>query len=129
MDNINISTKQRKKMEIAAKNSELEMELPNEFKFSRSRIMYIEEKIDLEGPAIIGRVYFSRTGKTLYYKGKRFQSLKGRGFKANYYELESRVEYWISGPRKDRHNRLYGGNAGVKIDEDVRKEYYELLSK
>ena len=103
-------------------------ELPSEFKLSRSRIMYIENKSeDLEGPAVIGRVYFSKSFKTLYYKGLRFQSLKGSGFKANYFETTSGDHFWISGPRKDQNDRLYGGNRGVRIDEDVRAEYFELI--
>jgi hypothetical protein len=86
--------------------------------------MYIEDKSEgLEGEARIGRVYFSKSGKTLYYRGLRFQSLKGNGFKANYFEVESLDHYWITGPRKDQDNRLYGGNRGVKIDEDVKDEY------
>ena len=99
-------------------------DLPSGFRSSRSRIMYIEDKSEgLEGPARIGRVYFSKTGKTLYYRGKRFQSLKGSGFKANYYDVENGAEYWISGPRKDQNDRLYGGSRGVEIDDDVRAEY------
>ncbi|MEL6629553.1 MAG: 1-deoxy-D-xylulose-5-phosphate synthase, partial [Bacteroidota bacterium] len=43
----------------------------------------------LEGDARIGRVYFSKSGKTLYYQGRRFQSLKGRGFKANYIDIDN----------------------------------------
>ena len=97
---------------------------PKEYKLGRSRIMYIEDKSNgLEGDARIGRVYFSKTGKTLYYRGLKFQSLKGSGFKANYYEVESGNEFWISGPRKDQNDRLYGGNRGVKVDEDVKEEY------
>jgi len=56
----------------------------------RSRIMYIESRAEgLVGPARIRRVTFNRTGRTLYYKGQSFQSLKGRGFKANYYDTET----------------------------------------
>ena len=85
--------------------------------------MYLENKSEgLDGPARIGRVYFSKTGKTLYYRNQRFRSLKGAGFKSNYYEVESGDPYWISGPHKDRDDRLYGGNRGVEIDEDVRDE-------
>ncbi len=92
---------------------DLDEELPSEFKLSRSRIMYIEDKsAGLEGPAVIGRVYFSKSGKSLYYKGLKFQRLKGSGFKANYFETESGDHYWISGPRKDQNDRLYGGNRG-----------------
>ena len=103
-------------------------ELPSEFRLSRSRIMYIENKAEgLEGPAVIGRVYFSKSGKTLYYKGLKFKSLKGSGFKENYFEIKSGDFYWISGPRKDQNNRLYGGNRGVHVDEDVRDEYTALI--
>ena len=104
-------------------------ELPKEFKLDRSRIMYIEDKSSgLEGIARIGRVYFSKTGKTMYYRGRRFQSLKGMGFKANYYDLETGDEFWISGPKKDRNDRLYGGQLGVEIDEDIREEYFKTIS-
>lgn len=103
-------------------------QLPAEFKSSRSRIMYIEDKTGgLEGEARIGRVYFSKSGKTLYYRGKKFQSLKGSGFKANYLDVETGDHYWISGPRKDRNDRLYGGSRGVEIDDDAREEYIAYL--
>lgn len=108
---------------------QLDEELPSQFRLSHSKIMYIENKAEgLEGPAVIGRVYFSKSGKTLYYKGLKFQSLKGAGFKANYFETESGDHYWISGPRKDQNDRLYGGNSGVQIDADVREEYANLIS-
>ena len=102
--------------------------LPVAFKLSRSRIMYIEDKsAGLEGSARIGRVYFSKTGKTLYYHGRKFRGLKGSGFKANYFEIETGDHYWISGPRKDCNERLYGGNKGVEIDDDVRTEYLNYI--
>jgi hypothetical protein len=91
----------------------------------QTRIMYIENKAGgLTGPARIGRVSFSKTGRTVYYGGKSFQSLKGRGFKSNYYDVETGEEYWISGPRKDRADRLYGEPSPVEIDDDVREEYW-----
>ena len=97
----------------------------------RSRIMYIESKAEgLNGPARIGRVTFNRTGRTLYYKGQSFRSLKGSGFKANYYDTESHAEYWISGPRRDGLDRLYGKSAlVVEIDADVREEYWTEIRK
>src|SRR4051812_38525208 len=96
----------------------------------RSRIMYIESKgDDLIGPARIGRVSFSKTGRTLYYSGKTFQSLKGTGFKANYYDVETGEEYWITGPRRDGADRLYGERVPVEIDEDVREEYWREIRR
>jgi hypothetical protein len=92
--------------------------------------MYIESKVDgLEGPARIGRVTFSKTGATIYYRGKEFRSLKGRGFKANYYDVQTGEQYWISGPRRDGEDQLYGGDRGVEIDEDVREEYWREIRK
>jgi hypothetical protein len=87
--------------------------------------MYIECKSGgLTGPARIGRVSFSKTGRTVYYSGKSFQSLKGSGFKANYFEVTSGDHYWISGPRRDGTDRLYGESTPIEIDEDVREEYW-----
>ena len=67
----------------------------------------------------IGRVTFSQTGKTLHYGGRKFQSLKGMGFKANYFDIETGEEYWISGCKKDGTDRLYGGSTA--IDADVQR--------
>jgi hypothetical protein len=97
----------------------------------RSRIMYIESKAEgLNGPARIGRVTFNRTGRTLYYRGRSFQSLKGSGFKANYFDTGTGDAYWISGPRRDGLDRLYGKSAlVVEIDDDVREEYWTEIRK
>lgn len=102
--------------------------LPASFKLERSRIMYIEDKSEgLNGPARIGRVYFSKSGKSLYYQGRVFQTLKGSGFKANYFEIDSGDHFWISGPRQDQNDRLYGGFKDVEIDEGVREDYLQYL--
>ncbi len=109
-------------------NQNLSDELPKELRLAKSRIMYIENKSGgLEGDARIGRVYFSKTGKTLYYKGRKFQSLKGNGFKSNYFDIETGDEFWISGPKKDKNDRLYGGNLNVEIDADILEEYKEYV--
>ena len=95
-----------------------------------SRIMYIESRAEsLNGPARIGRVTFSRTRSTLYYKDKTFQSLKGSGFKANYFDVETSKAYWISGPRRDGQDRLYASNIPVEIDEDCREESWTQIRK
>jgi hypothetical protein len=68
-------------------------------------MVYIENKSAgnasipfLVGVARIGRGTFSKTGSTIYYSGKSLRSLNGLGFKANFYDIESGEEYWISGP-------------------------------
>lgn len=90
---------------------------------TKSRIMYIENKSEgISGPARIGRVTFSKTGKTLHYKNLAFRSQKGSGFKSNFFEIESGDAYWISGPHKDGRDRLYPGP--VEIDADIADEYW-----
>lgn len=90
-----------------------------------TRIMYIEYKGDsLTGVARIGRVTFSKTGKSIRYDGKLFLSASGQGFKSNYFDDDTGEEYWISGCRKDGADRLYGERLPIYIDEDVMDEYW-----
>ena len=85
--------------------------------------MWIEYKADgIVGPARIGWVQVKDSGKKLVYRDQSFRSLKGRGFKANYYDMDSREEYWITGCRKDGRNALY--STEVEIDEDAMEEYW-----
>ena len=89
----------------------------------KSQIMYIEDKEDgIRGAGRIGRVTFSKTGKTIYYRGQQFRSLKGGGFKANYFKVGTGEEYWISGPRLDGNDALYP--MSIEVDDDVREEYW-----
>ena len=92
----------------------------------KTRIMYIEDKSGgLNGPARIGRVTFSKSGRSLHYGERTFQTLSGTGFKANYFDVDTGDQFWISGPRKDGRDRLYDGSTKpVEIDNDVSDEYW-----
>jgi hypothetical protein len=93
----------------------------------KNKIMYIEYKGDsLAVPGRIGRVQFSKTGKTIYYNGRKLQSLKG-GYKANYYDVETGEEFWVSGCKQEGDDTLYPGI--IEIDEDVREEYWREIRK
>jgi len=117
----------------------------------KTRIMYIEQKTgDNAGEARIGRVSFSRTGRTLYYRDKAFMSVGGKGIYGNYFGYD-RVsfdkavhakmempgplcgflgEFWISGPKRngqDRHS--CEPCAAVIIDEDVADEYWKDIRR
>jgi hypothetical protein len=98
-----------------------------------SRIMYIELKSgnghNDRGSARIGRVTFSKSGKSIYYNGLKFQSLKGSGICANYFEVASGDEYWISGCKKNGQDRHWAGGGPVEIDEDVREEYWTEIRR
>lgn len=97
---------------------------------TRSQIVYMELKYadPRECPShdpvpTIGRVTFSKTGKTLYYKKKEFLTLSG-GYKANYLD-ESYCEWWISGCKRDGSDSLTP--TIVHIDPDVRVEYWTSI--
>jgi len=92
--------------------------------------MYIELKThagghDDNGPAWIGCVCFSKTGKTVYYRGRKLR--RGKCACGNHRDLETGDEYWISGPRKDGQDRYPWAGERVKIDEDVREEYWTQI--
>ncbi|MEM7633425.1 MAG: 1-deoxy-D-xylulose-5-phosphate synthase [Pseudomonadota bacterium] len=96
----------------------------------KRRIMYMEQKSGFSdnGPARIGWVSYSKTGRTIYYGGKSFQVATGGGISGNYFDVETGEEYWISGPKKNRQDRHWAGGGPVEIDEDARSAYKELIT-
>lgn len=88
--------------------------------------MYIEDKTGaLTGPGRIGRVTFSKTGRSLTYAGRTFQPTT-RGFKANYVDVETGDHFWISGPRRDGADGLYGQTTSPDmVDDDVADAYWK----
>lgn len=95
----------------------------------QDRIMYIEQKTGFNdnGPAWIGKVQFSKTGRTIYFNGKAFKSLSGTGIYANYYDLETGDEYWISGVKKNGQDRHSAGGGKIMIDRRIIDEYLTLV--
>jgi hypothetical protein len=94
-----------------------------------TRIMYIELKSGHgdAGPARIGRVRFSRSLKTLYYKGQQFRSCNGRGIGGNFSDVATAQTYWISGSKKNGQDRHWAGSGPVEIDSDVAEEYWKTI--
>lgn len=94
--------------------------------------MYIESKAaGLNGAARIGRVSFSKTGRTLHYGDLSFLRVKG-GYKYNCVRVDEEnysEEWWISGPRRDGRDRLYVCNLPIEVDDDVREEYWTSIRK
>ncbi|MNU13402.1 hypothetical protein D3C71_14410 [compost metagenome] len=97
----------------------------------KSEIKYIELKTGYNdnGPAWIGLVSFSKTGRTIYFNGKAFQSLNGNGISGNYYEIESGDEYWISGVKKNQNDRHIFGSGKINIESKVLAEYLKIISQ
>jgi hypothetical protein len=97
----------------------------------KTEIKYIELKSGFSnnGPAWIGLVSFSKTGKTIYFDGKAFQSLDGMGINGNYFDIESGEEYWISGVKKNRSDRHKVGGGKIFVEKRILNDYLKIIGK
>ncbi|SHJ27739.1 hypothetical protein [Aquimarina spongiae] len=97
----------------------------------RTEIKYIELKSGFSGngPAWIGLVSFSKSGKTIYFDGKAFQSLDGTGISGNFFDPETDDEYWISGVKKDMTDRHKFGGGKVFVEKRILSDYLQIISK
>jgi len=97
----------------------------------RTELKYIELKSGFadNGTAWIGLVSFSKSGRTIYFDGKAFQSLNGMGISGNYFDLESGEEYWISGVKKDMTDRHKFGGGKIYVEKRILSEYLQTIGK
>ena len=97
----------------------------------RNEIKYLEIKSGFSnnGNACIGLVSFSKSGKTIYFDGKAFQSLNGTGISGNYFELESGNEYWISGVKKNMSDRHQFGGGIIFVEKRILSDYLQIIGK
>ena len=93
------------------------------------RIMYVELKSDQSdsGPAWIGRVRFSKTGLTVYYRGLILA--RQQGVSGNHVDLATGDEDWVSGVKSDGTDRHWAGRGPVHVDPDVLDEYVLLVDE
>jgi hypothetical protein len=82
-----------------------------------------------DGPASIGWVTFSKTGRTIYYQGKALRRLSGGGFSSNHWDVKTGEEYWISGVKKNGEDRQWAGKGRVHVDADAREEYERITGR
>jgi len=84
----------------------------------KNRLVYVELKSGYSdnGPAWISIAGASKTGATVYSNGKAFKSLKGSGIGANFFDIETGEEYWISGIKKNSQDRHWAGGGEISID-------------
>lgn len=99
----------------------------------KSRIMYIELKTakSNRGNAWIGKVEFSKSGRTVYFNGRAFKNTSGFAYaysdSSNYYDIETKDGYWISGVKKNGQDRHPTGGGKIRIDRKIVNEYLELV--
>lgn len=93
------------------------------------RVMYVELKTGYSdnGPAWIGRVRMSKSGRTLYYRGLTLRRIRGGGVGGNHVDVETGDEYWVSGVKRNREDRHWAGSGRVDIDPEVEEEYRRLV--
>jgi hypothetical protein len=90
--------------------------------------MYVENKQgDIDGAdARIGWVTFSRSGQTIYYRGRTLQRLAGGGVSGNYFDAETREEYWVSGVKRRGSNAHPTRSVTILVDEDAVEEFERI---
>ena len=92
----------------------------------QDRIMYVELKNGNDnGPAWIGRVRFSKTGRTAYYRGRTLR--RERGAFANHVDVDTGQWFWVSGVKKNGEDRHWSGSGPVNIDEEAGEEYDRMV--
>jgi hypothetical protein len=95
-------------------------------------LRYIELKTGFSdnGPAWIARVRLSQSGKALYFGDKLLKRARRGGVAGNYFDAETGDEYWVSGVKKDGHDRHPSSGSGkVAIEAGVVAEYLELTGR
>ncbi len=92
-------------------------------------LMYIELKTGRhdDGPAWIGYVKTSRSGRTIYFNDHAFQ--RENGWNYNYVDVESGDGYWITGVKKRESNRHWAGSGPVSIDRRAVPEFLSLIGE
>lgn len=88
--------------------------------------MYIENKDgDIDGfVARIGWIEFSKSGMTVYYRGRTL--LRASGVRGNHIDEKTGDEYWVSGLKKKGSNTHWAESVKVHIDEDAIDEYQSI---
>jgi len=69
----------------------------------------------------------NKSGRTYFFNNKALQ--KHVGNYANHIDVETREGYWISGIKKDGHDRHWAGKGKVTIDRKMIPEYLSITGE
>lgn len=94
----------------------------------RTELKYIELKTGYQddGPAWIGKVLLSKSGRMLYFSDRGFQ--RCIGISGNYYDVETGEEYWISSVKKNGQDRHWAGRGKVCVARNILEEYLSVTN-
>jgi hypothetical protein len=90
--------------------------------------MFVQLKTGFDtdrGPSWICWVDFNKTWKTARFHGKELR--RWQSSDANFTDVETGEDYWISGPKRDRTDLRYGPGRPT-VDDDARSAYDAFLS-
>ena len=96
-------------------------------------LRYIELKSGYSdnGPAWIGYVTQSKTGRTVYFNGRGLMKLKGqrRGESGgNYIDMETGESFWVSGVKTNGQDRHWAGSGKILIEAAAVPEYLKTTN-
>jgi hypothetical protein len=97
----------------------------------KPKIKYVEKctGANHNGLAWISLVRFSKTGKTIYFKGVTLRHAGKMALSGNYVDEETGEEYWVSGPKQNGQDRHRFGSGPVEIDPEIADEYWQKIRK
>lgn len=96
----------------------------------KSEIVYVEIETggNHDGKAWIGKCFFSKSSKTIYFNGNVYQR-GGRGSAGNHYDIDSGEGFWISRVKKNGMDRHKFGKGIIEIDESIITEYLKIIGE
>lgn len=83
------------------------------------------------GPAWIGYVNESKSGRTLYFNGRGLMKLKGQrrgGAGGNYVDMETGESFWVSGVKKNGQDRHWAGSGKVQLEAAAVSDYLAAIN-
>ena len=81
------------------------------------------------GPAWIGYVTPSKTGRTLYFNGRGLMKLKGQrraDSGGNYVDMETGESFWVSGVKRNGEDRHWAGSGKVLVEAAALSDYLKV---
>jgi hypothetical protein len=93
------------------------------------RLMFVQLKSGHDtdrGPSWIAWVEFNRSWKTARFHGRELRR-RPSGWDGNFVDVETREEFWVSGPKRDRTDTRYGPIPPT-VDDDARGAYDAFLA-
>ena len=92
-------------------------------------LKYIELKTGYNdnGPDWIGYVKKSKAGHTPYFNGRALRRSKKGGIQGNYYDVETREEFWVSGIKRNGQDRHWAGSGKICIEAAAIAEYLTII--